>query len=92
MGALRACPAILPALAGRVVVLETVLMELCDTLGVDDVRAQIAPTLAIDTTLRVAFGSKSESPIVLLRTYFDDLRRNAPPELFWLPTSMRPPT
>lgn len=91
MNALAGQTTIVEALSGRIVVVDAIVIELCDTLGAEHVRALIAPAVAIDTALRIAFGSQRDTPVELLRANLDDLAKTAPRELLWLPTSMRPP-
>ena len=72
-------------LSGRIVVLEAILIALCNHLGFEDVRRRIGPLSASDTELRVIFSPSMEDPRVGLRSYYNDLRREVDPLVLWNP-------
>jgi hypothetical protein len=73
------------AMAGRVACLEAVLVALCEKLGEEPVRRAVQPLLSLDTTVRICFSSDSTSPTIGLRSYLQDVKRQAHPLSLWDP-------
>ncbi len=73
------------ALAGKVVVLEAILISLCEAMGAEAVRQAIRPVEAFDTMIRVSFSSGNPSPSEALASYFDDLSADVQPLVLWRP-------
>lgn len=74
-------PGLLDALRGKIVCLEAVALRLCEQMGVEAVRARIAPALDLDTALSACFNSANAE--AGLRSYLDALRGRVPPGLLW---------
>lgn len=77
-------PEVVPLLAGKVVCIEAMLLALCKTLGVDRVRAAVAPHRHIDRVFQVCF-SDGGSPEECLGSYMRDLQESVKPLLLWSP-------
>jgi hypothetical protein len=73
------------ALAGRIVVLEAVLLALHDRLGTETLRERTRPIAGVDTVVRVCFSSETEDPRVALVSYFESLRAELKPLVLWDP-------
>lgn len=85
--AIKDIPEVCDALAGRLVVLEAVLIRLCDEHGVSAIRARIDPIRAVDTVIQVCFSSGSPDPVSGLLSYYDSLTRELAPLELWKPRS-----
>ena len=81
--ALKQTPEALNALSGRIVVLEAILIALCDLLGAEVVREKIQRVSAFDTAVRVCFSPGNEHPRQGLESYFDDLAGDVLPLVLW---------
>ncbi|MFN7942434.1 MAG: hypothetical protein U0X73_12620 [Thermoanaerobaculia bacterium] len=79
-----------PALAGRIVVLEAVLLALLDQTGTEALRERIGPIAAVDSVVRISFSSESEDPRVALVSYFESLRAELKPLVLWDPRAGGP--
>ena len=73
------------ALEGRVVMLEAVLASLSIQLGEATLRARVTPLCKIDTATRVCFSDVGTSPMIGLRSYFNDLVDSVDPLKLWSP-------
>jgi len=73
------------ALAGRIVVLEAVLLSLCHDLGADVVRQRVQPLETLDSVVRVCFSSQASEPEEGLLSYLEDLRGAVFPLTLWDP-------
>ena len=73
------------ALAGKIVVLEAILLKLCRDLGPDVVRQRVQPLMGLDGLVRICFSSQEADPEGGLRSYFDDLQRKVSPLTLWDP-------
>jgi hypothetical protein len=73
------------ALAGRIVVLEAILLALCQRLGGEAVRERIAPVRQVDTVTRICFSSESRVPEEGLRSYLQEREREFAPLVLWSP-------
>ena len=74
-------------LEGRIVVLETILLELCDRLGMDEVRRRTEVLGEIDTVVRICFAGSVSDPVTCLRSYFQNLANEVSPLALWSPSS-----
>lgn len=72
-------------LAGRVIVLESLLLRLCTRLGSDTVRARITPIIGIDKMLGICFASANSNPCIGLLSYFSSLQEEVLPLQLWNP-------
>lgn len=73
------------ALAGRIAVLEAVLLALCDQLGHEEVRQKIAPLAALDKVLKVCFSHGNPDPGATLLSYHRTLEADVEPLVLWDP-------
>jgi hypothetical protein len=73
------------ALSGRIVVLEAILIALCDRLGADKVRVRIGSLAAADTMVQVCFSSENPNPREALLSYYKDLAAELSPLVLWDP-------
>ena len=73
------------ALMGRIVVLEAVLIALCDRLGADAVRARVATLAALDRMVQVCFSGGNPNPREALISYYESLAAELAPLALWDP-------
>lgn len=73
------------ALSGRIVVLEAVLLALCDQLGDEEVRRHLAPLAALDTVVKVCFSDGNQDPREALFSYYRALVADVGPLVLWDP-------
>lgn len=87
--AVSAVSEVVPMLVGKIVCLEAILLALCETLGVDQVRAAVAPHRHIDKVFQVCF-SDGGTPVECLRSYMRDLQESVKPLVLWSPDGGAP--
>ena len=75
---------VVPMLAGKLVCLEAILLALCKSLGVDRVRAAVAPHRHIDKVFQICF-SEGGTPVECLGSYMRDLQESVKPLVLWSP-------
>lgn len=75
------------ALAGRIVVLEALLLRLCRDLGTEIVQQRVQPLMDLDTIVRVCFSVQGSEPEEGLLLYFRDLQKTVSPLTLWDPHS-----
>jgi len=85
LNALKGVDDFIPALEGRVVVMEAVLLALCDRIGPEEIRQRIAPLTAVDRTVAVCFSGENPNPLDALVSYFEDLKAKLAPLQLWNP-------
>jgi len=73
------------ALAGRVVVLEAILIVLCESLGVDVVRGRIQLAALNDIMLCVCFSPGNPDPHTALLAYYGELVSEVGSLVLWSP-------
>ena len=73
------------ALSGRIVVLEAILLALCDRLGPEEVRKRIQPVVVLDKVVQVSFSTGNPDPRDALLSYYQDLATNLDPLVLWNP-------
>lgn len=83
--ALKAVAEVRDALAGRIVVLEALLIRLCDVHGSAEVRARIGPMAAVDKMVQVCFSPGNPDPTGALLSYYGSLVRDLAPLELWNP-------
>lgn len=76
-------------LAGRIVVLEAVLLGLCRQGGTARLRARVEPLRHHDSVVRACFSSSDAE--AGLRSYFEDRRRTLQPLVLWDPGTANGP-
>jgi hypothetical protein len=83
--ALKGVEAFADALAGRIVVIEAILLVLCDQLGQETVRRQVAPLVASDNVVRICFSDDNSDPREGLLSYYTALAADVEPLVLWNP-------
>jgi hypothetical protein len=73
------------ALAGRIVVLEAVLLALCEQLGDEKVRRHIAPLAESDAVVKVCFSPGNPDHREGLASYYKTLAVEVEPLVLWDP-------
>lgn len=81
--ALKGVPGFADVLAGRIVVLEAILIALCDRLGPAEVAQRIQPLLALNNMLRACFSPGNSDPRTALTSYYCSLVAELVPLLLW---------
>ena len=71
------------ALAGRIVVLEAILLALCARLGPAEVRRRLGSLTASDATLKVCFSASNPDPRTGLESYYRSLVDEVRPLRLW---------
>jgi len=72
-------------MGGRIVVLEALLIQLCDRLGVEEVRNRVQPLMETDKTTLVCFSAAETDPRGALDSYFRALISEVHPLTLWKP-------
>ena len=75
------------ALSGRIIVLESMLLELCETMGLEDIRQRIQGLGQFDNVVRVCFSEYNDNPVDCLMSYFHGLAEEVRPLTLWQPRS-----
>ena len=83
--ALKDVPNYPDALAGRIVVMETILIALCDKFGSDEVRRSVKVLAESDKMVQICFSSGVSDPLDGLLSYYNDLRGELNPIVLWNP-------
>jgi hypothetical protein len=83
--ALKEAPGFPETLSGRIVVLEAVLLGLCDLHGPELIRQRVEPLAASDTVIEVCFSSGNPDPPGAILSYFTALAREVAPLVLWNP-------
>jgi len=73
------------ALSGRIVVLESVLILLCERMGHSEVRCRLQPLIGKDTMLSICFSEGNADPVYALTSYYKDLEAEIHPLVLWKP-------
>lgn len=76
-----------PALAGRIILVEAILIALCEDLGSDEVRRRVQPLIGLDQLVQICFSNPGTNPIEGLRSYFNNLTDELVPLILWEPRS-----
>jgi hypothetical protein len=71
--------------AQRFVVVEAILLGLCQGLGREVVRSRVVPHAHLDRMFSICFGNASTDPCDGLRSYVSDLSSKVEPLRLWLP-------
>jgi hypothetical protein len=83
--ALRDVAGLADALAGRIVVLEAILLALCDHLGPEEVRSRVQVFAVSDKVVQVCFSTGNQSPSDALLSYYRSLAADLVPLALWDP-------
>ncbi len=73
------------ALSGRIVMMEAILLALCDQLGTEEVRRRITPLAASDKMVQVCFSTGNPDPREALLSYYKSLEADVKPLVLWEP-------
>lgn len=83
--AIKAVTEIVPLLHGRIIVLEAIILALCDALGHNNVRQSISPLAAVDRVIQICFSPGNADPREGLLSYYQDLQALLAPLILWNP-------
>ena len=83
LGALKSLDGFPEALAGRIVLIEAILIALCGELGAAAVRERIEPVQQADTAMRICFSPGAQDPEQGLRSYLRDRKSELAPLVLW---------
>jgi hypothetical protein len=83
--ALKDVPGFADALAGRIVVLEAILIALCARIGSAVVSARVQPLIAHDSMIRVCFSPSNPDLKAALLSYYQSLEIELDPLVLWHP-------
>lgn len=78
---------IVPALEGKIVTFEAILLVLCERLGLPAVRKALQPLAEIDQTVKVCFSPGNVDPVAALKSYQGSLQQEVAPMNLWKPSS-----
>lgn len=78
---------IVPALSGKIVTFEAILLALCQRVGVSTLRAALAPLAEIDQTVKVCFSPGNPDPVAALTSYLSHLEKEVSPLILWKPVA-----
>jgi hypothetical protein len=84
---LKDAPDVVEALSGRVAVLESILLPLCEHRGVEDVRSRVAPVARLDIMVKTCFSVGNADPRAGLTSYLEAFTAEVQPLLLWQPGS-----
>lgn len=85
LGVLKNIQEYVGVLSGRIVILEAILLALCDRLGVTEVTQRIQPLLCHDIMIRACFSPGNPNPPAALHSYLSDAAANLVPLVLWQP-------
>ncbi len=83
--ALKTLPTFVASLAGRIVAVETILIALCNHLGVEEVRQRITRLATVDTAIKICFSARIPDPREALQSYRASLTEELAPMELWTP-------
>ena len=86
--ALKGIQDFIPALAGHVVVLEAIMLGLCDRLGHEEIRQRIAPLAVVDRMVEICFSNENQDPSNALWSYYRALEIELEPLKLWHPRGL----
>lgn len=75
------------ALSGRIVVLEAILIALCDRFGPEKISQYVQVLAASDTMVHICFSTGTSDPREGLTSYYGDLKTEVDPLVLWDPRS-----
>ena len=72
-------------LSGHIIVLESILLALCDHLGTKEVRQRIQGLGRFDSVVQICFSELNSDPVTCLLSYFHGLVEEVKPLILWYP-------
>lgn len=78
-------PNYVEALSGRIIVLEAILIHLCDRMGDSELRRRLKPLIGKDTMVNVCFSDGNNNPREALVSYYQKLVTEVHPLVLWDP-------
>jgi hypothetical protein len=85
--ALKNISGLIDSLAGRIIVLEAILIALCDHLGSVEVAQRIRPLTGTDKAVQICFSNTDSDPRDGLYSYYNSLVVEVAPLVLWNPRS-----
>ena len=70
---------------GRIVVLESILLALCERIGQEEVRERVEGLGAFDNVIGICFDKLNSDPVACLLSYFQSLTNEVKPLVLWHP-------
>jgi len=83
LNALKELVDISRAVSGRIVILETLLLAMCDACGTEWLRERIQPLRAHDRVVEVCFTEATADPKAALKSYVDSIKTDLAPMVLW---------
>ncbi len=77
------------ALEGRIIILEAIMIRLCDELGPDQIRKRVYAAVTMDKMLRACFSEGNDDPRAALLSYYHDSVETLDPLILWDPLEER---
>jgi hypothetical protein len=87
--ALKDVPEVLEALSGRIAIIESVLLGLCEQRGVEYIRAHVAVLAGHDTMIQTCFSPDNTDPGAGLTSYLNAIAVDVRPLDLWQPPSSK---
>lgn len=85
LNALKDIGDFIPVLNGHVVVMEAILLALCDGLGQEEVGQRVVSLATVDRMVKVCFSSQNPEPSTALLSYFRASENELAPLRLWNP-------
>lgn len=83
--AVKSVDGLAPVIAGRAVVMEAILLALCDRLGTAEVRGRLTVNIGHDTMIQVCFSPANTDPCKALHSYYNSFSAEVEPLILWNP-------
>lgn len=83
--AVKSVDGLATAIAGRVVVMEAILLALCQQLGAAEIRRRLAAINGQDVMIDICFSPSNADPREALRSYYQSLAAEVAPLVLWAP-------
>lgn len=77
--ALKKLTGLAETLAGRIIVLESILLALCEQLGPEEVRRRVEVIGTLDNVIQICFDELNNDPVACLLSYFRVLTEEVKP-------------
>ena len=83
--ALKSVSDLTHVLAGRIIVLESILLALCEDLGLKEIQERTNELRHLDNVVQVCFSEPNDDPEGCLASYFSQLVKEVQPLHLWQP-------